>query len=81
MEYGRTNNKVPHDGFDESRNFNFKLNEVTYYEYQSLYLEFLCLILGILGRIAILFSKIIFFVVLTKWVHEGLSRTELLKEL
>ena len=45
MEYGRTHHEVPHNRFDESWNIYFKLNEPARYEYQSLCLELLCLIL------------------------------------
>ena len=46
QEYGRTHHEVAHDQFDESRNVYFKLNEPVRYEYQSLHLELLRLILA-----------------------------------
>ena len=68
MEYGRRHHEDPHDRFDESRNCYFKLNEPARYEYQSLHLETLRLMWRILSTT--IFYMMIFFVVLTKWVHE-----------
>ena len=46
LEYSCTHHEVPHDRFDQSRNFYFKLNEPARYEYQSLHLELLRLFLA-----------------------------------
>ena len=75
LEYSRTHHEVLHDQFDESQIIYFMLNQPAHYEYQSLRLELLHLILAntlwrILGRITVIFHKMIFFVALTKCVDE-----------
>ena len=46
LEHSCTHHEILQDKFDESRNFDLKLNDLARYGYQSIHFELLRLILG-----------------------------------